>query len=215
MRLPIVSAHIDPLPSIGRQAPSPAAIVVIVAIVGIEERRADESEPVEAVTVEEGMAANERPAVPARASKPRAERGSHTQSAARWRRGGHPRADEAGATEAPSRQIARRRHRNHPRAYPPNHRCLPPPPKSHRRQSRHAATAEAATAVASATATAATGKHSEASAIIAASVTAVTPLRSLLSIEASSVLRGDLSAARGGSDERNGQAPSTYKRARY
>src|SRR3954463_11825400 len=67
MLVPRVSAHIDPLPPIGRQAPAPAAVIVA----GIDERCSEE----EAMVVpEEGMAADEGPAVPAGASEARPDR---------------------------------------------------------------------------------------------------------------------------------------------
>src|SRR6266702_2269703 len=59
MLVPIVPAHIDPLPPIGRQAPAPAAIVIIVGIVG----RAEDGETAEVMMAEEeGVAADEGPA---------------------------------------------------------------------------------------------------------------------------------------------------------
>src|SRR3954447_18444081 len=90
MRLPVVSAHIDPLPPIGRQAPAPAAIVVA----GIDERCSDE----EAVVVpEEGVAADEGSAVPARAGKARPDRRMRETCAAE---GGTADMGETGATHA-------------------------------------------------------------------------------------------------------------------
>src|SRR4051794_1332233 len=67
MLVPRVSAHIDPLPPIGRQAPAPAAVIVA----GIDERCSEEEAM---VLPEEGMAADEGPAVPAGASEARPDR---------------------------------------------------------------------------------------------------------------------------------------------
>src|SRR5438874_8039316 len=55
MLVPRVSAHIDPLPPIGRPVPAPAAVVVA----GIDKGRAEDGETTEVPVMEEGMAADE------------------------------------------------------------------------------------------------------------------------------------------------------------
>src|SRR5262249_6490008 len=68
--VPVVPAHIDPLPSIERPALAPAAVVID----SVDEGRADEGEAVEAMMAEEErVAMDERPAMPARTRKPRRE----------------------------------------------------------------------------------------------------------------------------------------------
>src|SRR3954452_13135291 len=59
MLVPRVSAHIDPLPPIGRQAPAPAAVIVAGIVIG----RTEDGETTEVMVVE-GMVA-----VPAGAGK--------------------------------------------------------------------------------------------------------------------------------------------------
>src|SRR3954470_21376778 len=67
MLVPRVSAHIDPLPPVRRPAPAPAAVIVA----GIDERCSEE----EAMVVpEEGVAADEGPAVPTGACEARPDR---------------------------------------------------------------------------------------------------------------------------------------------
>src|SRR3954466_3466618 len=65
MRLPIVSAHIDPLPAIRRQAPAPATIIVAGVVIG----RAEDGETAEVIVTEEAVVT-----VPARAGKARPDR---------------------------------------------------------------------------------------------------------------------------------------------
>src|SRR3954470_22224584 len=66
MRLPIVSAHIDPLPSIRRQAPAPAAVIVAGVVIG----RAEDGEAAEVIVTEDAVVT-----VPAGAGKARPDRG--------------------------------------------------------------------------------------------------------------------------------------------
>src|SRR6478735_10103040 len=66
MLVPRVSAHIDPLPPIGRQAPAPAAVIVAGIVIG----RAEDGETTEVTVMEEGVMA-----VPAGTGKAWANRG--------------------------------------------------------------------------------------------------------------------------------------------
>src|SRR4051812_10449838 len=122
MLVPTLSAHIDPLPSVGRPAPAPAAIVVA----GVNEGRAEGGKTVEAVvTEEEGVAANERPAVPAAADKAwpdgrmreaRAAEGRSAKTSAAKVRPAH--ATDMHAAEAASVHCAAKSSTVHPAAEP-------------------------------------------------------------------------------------------------